>query len=273
MKPSISDQTSEGRTAATSSTAASSLGEQLRRAREARGVRLREISEQTRISIRYLEAIEADDYKQLPGGIFNRSFVKAYARHVGLNEKEALDAYNRIAREHGESPDEGPPIAQRSRVYMDGQTNRSPLVTGLLTILVLAILSLAVYAALRGYQKRTQNPVAATAPANPPPTAALPAPTAAPVADFNVQISAVGEQVWMRVRADGENSTEMTLNPNNLKEYQPRDAITIWYSPARAKSVAVKINGRPARVPTEPKPKSQLVEMAITRADYQNLLQ
>jgi hypothetical protein len=49
------------------------IGEKLRLARETRGIALRDISEQTRISIRYLEAIETDDFQRLPGGIFNRS--------------------------------------------------------------------------------------------------------------------------------------------------------------------------------------------------------
>ncbi len=46
---------------------AASFGEQLRLAREARGISLREISDQTRISTRYLEAIESGDLKRLPG--------------------------------------------------------------------------------------------------------------------------------------------------------------------------------------------------------------
>ena len=77
---------------------ASSFGEQLRLAREARGISLREISEQTRISTRYLEAIEADDYKRLPGGIFNKSFIKAYAKYIGYAEKGSLEAKAHGAR-------------------------------------------------------------------------------------------------------------------------------------------------------------------------------
>ena len=68
-----------------------SIGEQLRLAREGRGIQLRDICEQTRISVHYLEAIEANDYKRLPGGVFNRSFIKAYARHVGYDEREAIE--------------------------------------------------------------------------------------------------------------------------------------------------------------------------------------
>lgn len=248
----------------------------MRRAREARGVRLRDISDQTRISLRYLEAIEADDYKNLPGGIFNRSFVKAYARHVGLNEKEALEAYARSARDAGESPDDAPPMSRPSRVYTDGSANRSPLITGLLTIGVLAILSLAVYAALQGYQRRagkTDTVTQSTLPTGNQPVAS-PAPTQAPpTSAFTIQVSAKDEPVWMRTRTDQNNQTEMTIAPNNPKEFQPQDSLTIWYPKVRAKSVEVKINGRAAKVPTEPKPRSQLVEMSITKPDYTNLLQ
>src|SRR5918999_405150 len=135
---------------------ATSFGEQLRLAREARGISLREISEQTRISTRYLEAIEADDYKRLPGGIFNKSFIKAYAKYIGFDEHEALEGYARTAREQGASPDDVVSTPYQPRVYTDGNS-RSPLVTGILTILILAILTLAVYAAMHWYQRRQAN--------------------------------------------------------------------------------------------------------------------
>jgi cytoskeletal protein RodZ len=66
----------------------SSLGEKLRQAREARGVSISEIAEQTRISSHYLEAIESDDYRTLPGGIFNKGFVKSYANMSGLMSRK-----------------------------------------------------------------------------------------------------------------------------------------------------------------------------------------
>src|SRR4029077_6576067 len=98
---------------------AASIGEQLRLAREGRGVALREISDQTKISVRYLEAIEANDYGRLPGGIFNRSFIKSYARCVGYNEKEAIEGYTRYMREHGDSGDEVATTPFHSKVYTD----------------------------------------------------------------------------------------------------------------------------------------------------------
>jgi len=95
---------------------AATIGEQLRFAREERGIPLREISDQTRISIHYLEAIETNDYKRLPGGIFNRSFVKAYARYVGYDEKEAVEGYTRYMRDLGDAGDETASTPYHSKV-------------------------------------------------------------------------------------------------------------------------------------------------------------
>lgn len=131
-----------------------SIGEKLRLAREARGIALREISEQTRISMRYLEAIEGDDYKRLPGGIFNRSFIRAYAKFIGYDEHEAIEDYTRTLRERGEA-DEDTSTKPRSEIYVEGaeSSRRSPLVTLLLAIMILAALSLAVWAGLYFYKR------------------------------------------------------------------------------------------------------------------------
>ena len=137
---------------------AESIGEKLRLAREARGIVLRDISEQTRISIRYLEAIESDDFRRLPGGIFNRSFIRAYAKFIGYDENNALEDYARTLRERGQSDDEGSKLHQ-SLVYTDdgGSHSRSPLITLLLAIIILAALSLAVWAGLHFYQRSQRS--------------------------------------------------------------------------------------------------------------------
>lgn len=137
---------------------AASIGEKLRLERETQGIALRDISEQTRISMRYLEAIESDDYRRLPGGIFNRSFIRAYAKFIGFDEQEAIEEYNRTLLEHGESTDDADNKPFRSQVYTDdGAHNRSPLITLFLAIIILAALSLAVWAGLHFYQRRV-NP-------------------------------------------------------------------------------------------------------------------
>ena len=115
---------------------------------------LREICDQTRISVHYLEAIEANDYKRLPGGVFNRSFIKAYAKCVGYDERKAIEGYTRYLREHGESTDDVNTTPIHSKVYTDTPATRSPVLTVVLAILILALLTAAALAALHWFQKR-----------------------------------------------------------------------------------------------------------------------
>jgi len=70
-----------------------SFGEELKRERELRKISLREISEATKISLRYLEALERNDFKNLPGGVFNRGFVRAYSQFIGVDPDSMVDAY------------------------------------------------------------------------------------------------------------------------------------------------------------------------------------
>lgn len=146
---------------------AATIGEQLRLAREERGIPLREISDETRISVRYLEAIESGDFKRLPGGIFNRSFVRAYARCIGYDEKKAIEGYSRTLRDAGEEVDEVVTTPYHSKVYTDVPATRSPVLTVLLAIIILALLTLGALAALHWFQRRSaqlhQVPASATA--------------------------------------------------------------------------------------------------------------
>jgi cytoskeleton protein RodZ len=69
------------------------FGESLKRERELRGVTLEEISAATRIATRFLKAIENEQWDQLPGGVFNRGFVRAMARFLGLDEESTVAEY------------------------------------------------------------------------------------------------------------------------------------------------------------------------------------
>ncbi len=71
----------------------STFGEHLKREREMRGVSLDEISAATRIGTRFLEALENEQWDRLPGGVFNRGFVRAVARFLGLDEESLVAEY------------------------------------------------------------------------------------------------------------------------------------------------------------------------------------
>src|SRR5499426_3700514 len=80
------------------------LGQQLKQSREEKGISLQEIAESTHISIRFLQAIENDSYDVLPGGVFNRAFVRKFAKQVGFDEEEAVKLYEEQLEEMGGEP-------------------------------------------------------------------------------------------------------------------------------------------------------------------------
>ena len=68
----------------------SDFGTRMKRLREERGVSLRQIADATKISMVALEALERSDISRLPGGIFSRAFVRAYALEVGLDPEQTV---------------------------------------------------------------------------------------------------------------------------------------------------------------------------------------
>lgn len=74
------------------------FGHYLARERKLRNIRLEEIAAKTRISLRVLQALESDDWEELPPRVYLRGFIKAYARYLGLDENEALLRYEDYLR-------------------------------------------------------------------------------------------------------------------------------------------------------------------------------
>ena len=98
------------------------FGEHLRREREMRGVSLDEISAATRIGTRFLEAMENEQWDRLPGGVFNRGFVRAVARFLGLDEERLVAEYTLATGDLRETPTWTPSVTpqdvgERSRAF------------------------------------------------------------------------------------------------------------------------------------------------------------
>jgi cytoskeleton protein RodZ len=89
-------------------TAMGAFGDRLRREREMRGITLDEITESTKISRRHLEALESEHFDQLPGGVFNKGFVRAYARFLGIDEDRAVAEYSAASNEQPEPENKFP---------------------------------------------------------------------------------------------------------------------------------------------------------------------
>ena len=69
------------------------FGDKFRNAREKKELSLDDVSNVTKISARMLRAIEQEHFDDLPGGVFNKGFIRAYAKHLGLDAEEAVSDY------------------------------------------------------------------------------------------------------------------------------------------------------------------------------------
>jgi cytoskeleton protein RodZ len=92
------------------------IGETLRRERLKRNLDLQQISDELKLSRRFLEAIENEQFDRLPGGVFTRSFVRQYARLLGLDEEEMAAELVRLV----EPPPDTPPIEAKKQPSVSG---------------------------------------------------------------------------------------------------------------------------------------------------------
>lgn len=236
---------------------AATLGETLREAREARGLTLREVADLTRISVRHLEGIETDDYKTLPGGVFNKGFIKAFARTVGVDENEALNDYSRQMNQQGLSSDQDDdgPIVRKSEVFV-GDEPRRPFLTAVLALIILGLLSWGVYAGLQWYQNRG-NQIAATPSPTPPSSNTNVAPTQTPTPvvsaanGLKIDLKAKSQDVPIQPIIDGKAQAAVSLKPGESRTYNATQSFKVQYSKYRVGELDMTINGQPAKVPTQ----------------------
>jgi cytoskeleton protein RodZ len=147
------------------------FGASFRQARVSKGISLDQVATETRISTRFLSAIENEEFHLLPGGIFNRGFVRAFAEKVGLDPDQAVADYKRMVEIRQPDPPAAPqpaPAAKRKRRLY-------PIAVGVLALVIVVF-----YVVTResGPIAQTASTPAATQSAAP--TPAAPAPSIAP---------------------------------------------------------------------------------------------
>ena len=155
-----------------------SFGERLQRERELRGITLEEIAEATKIGTRSLRALEEQDFDKLPGGIFNKGFVRAYARYLGLDEEQAVADYLTAL---GEAIAAGKVTRQEStantttperNLLMNQVEEREPLRLPLGLIAIVVVIAVMIFGGWRYFAKHglpmLRHVRAASQPASPP---------------------------------------------------------------------------------------------------------
>src|SRR5690348_5268148 len=114
-----------------------SFGDKLKREREMRGVTLDEISESTKIARRHLEALETEDFASLPGGVFNKGFVRAYAHFIGIDEDEAVADYAAVSHEATPPEDQFPlEVHEKPNRELNPRKSQTPVIAAAAVLVI-----------------------------------------------------------------------------------------------------------------------------------------
>ena len=251
-----------------------SLGEKLRQAREERGISISEVAEQTRISPIYIESIENDDYKTLPGGIFNKGFVRSYAKFIGFDEQEALSDYSRLAAEN-EVRAEQPLKVYRSEVLTDDNSTRSMLPTLVFAVVILGLMTAGVLFLLNylqtpetevaGNKNPNANTLVNTATNVNSATPAPPAGAAPTMATLKVDFQAASEPISLLAVSDGNTTNPMVPGGGSVS-FEPKEFLRLTYSKSLASSARLLMNGKPIVLPQAPlNPRRNTIEFEINK--------
>ncbi len=259
------------------------LGEKLRQAREERGISISEVAEQTRISPHYLDLIENDDYRTLPGGIFNKGFVKSYAKYVGIDEQEALSDYSRLisSQEGGAISEE--PKTYRPEVLTDDRATSSMIPTLIFAVIILGLMTWGILALVNYIQNQPSQPVANANTASNTNSAvnsntnAVNTNVAAPVTNVNeikVEIKTTGEPVPLYYWLDGSSaSVNKTVTTADPLVVSPKQSIKVSYYKTFGPIVQLTINGKTITAPSAPiPPKKNAVEYEINKENVVQIL-
>lgn len=255
-----------------------SLGEKLRAAREDRGISISEVAEQTRIAPMYIECIEADNYKPLPGGIFNKGFVKSYARFIGFDEQEALRDYSQIVA-RTEGTDDDPLKSYRPEVLTDDSSRQSTLPTIIFAGIILALMTGGILFLVNFLQNRSATPDVSKNTSNAIPNqgpesqsnALADSPPVPTMQNLRVEFRSVSEPISLSTTADGKTSVN-TISPGTGLSFEPKESLRLSYSRSLASSAQLLINGKPISLPSEPEnPRRAAIEIELNKDNLQSV--
>lgn len=247
-----------------SSELGSSFGAWLRRQREAREISLREVAEKTKISLRYLEAMEEDRFEVLPAPVFAKGFLREYARYVGLSPDEVVNHYLSVQPPAADGADEemrrharaAAPYGAHGGTHAVAPRPRrwTRWLAGVaVVVLLLGLVALLAFVSERWRQGRARRgddwppivaPVAVQAPAPPP---AAPPPPSAPL-EVTVEFN---QECWVEALVDGGNRrAEMREAGESLQLVAQHKVV--FAKLGNAAAVEIMVNGYPYPLDSTP---------------------
>ena len=260
------------------------FGEDLRREREIRGISLKEISDATKISKRFLEALERNDHKTLPAPVFTRGFVREYARYVGLNAEDLVNRYN-FAASNDDRIEKPPQVAKYAETLPRDISPKPPAKRGLpsafervdrnaifAVIIVVALGAVAYWAVQR---KRAEQAAEHVQPAVPLTTRAAVPPVLPPVAEqrplddstLRLEVEVVANS-WVTLEADGKTVFNNEMSAGERQSFQANEQFR-FRTIGNAAGLHLTLNG--ARVPALGEDGEVLKNRVFDRDDLEEL--
>jgi cytoskeleton protein RodZ len=221
----------------------SSFGSWLRRQREARQISLREVADRTKISMRYLQAMEDDRFEVLPAPVFAKGFLREYARYVGLSPDEVVNHYLSVQQPQAAEP--GEPSRREPRTGR-GWPHWLTLLVGVLLLLGLA--ALLAFLSDRWRRHRAGGAevrpgiVAPLAPVAPPPPA-VPASAALPGAPLEVTVD-FNQECWVEAVVDGAKGPAEMREQGESMQIEAKESV-VFAKLGNAAAVDIQVNGYP----------------------------
>jgi len=208
------------------------VGGDLRRARAARGLSLADIARRTKINHVLLRAIEENRFDRVPGGLFTRSYLRAYAREVQL-DPESIVAQYRSEFETPEvqtkpSAEESPSAKEIDSIVIDDGGGRGH-AAGLVVVLLIGFVY---FGFARGINTQPPSPVPTPTDAfdssarQPAPTSTTGALDTAPSAPLNLAIRTTAN-CWVAASVDGERVVARLMTAGERVQYDVREEVTI----------------------------------------------
>jgi cytoskeleton protein RodZ len=218
-----------------------SFGELLKRERELREVSLNELTVKTRVPPKFLEALENEEWGKLPGGVFNRGFVRAIARYLGLSEEHFLAEYDLAHSDHEVTAPPAPPNPIPSPPKW---------LVGLGLLVILIALAGVVAGAVYGWRRYSEHRAAKRAMASSlqPPAAAPALPNLMPEAPVATTSNALdlalstSAGTHVRILADGKVLVDETLPAGTARHFSAARQFEV--TAAEPAAVLLELNGQ-----------------------------
>lgn len=241
------------------------IGETLRKAREAKNLTLRDVEAATKIRLKYLEALENEDFSQLPGRVYTIGFLRSYAKFLGLDDYALVAEYKASNKNQDATPVPTPESGESENIK-GLSPNLIKIVAFALVIFLMVSISV-IYQHQQDNSEPLENQLSSSAgieqqdssssdlkeepsvesppiEANPP---EIPENTYENehIAGLNVEVRAIdepGNACWINVIIDGKQHFSGTLAAGQSMDFQGEKVVRIKFG--NAGGVRVKVNGK-----------------------------